>query len=153
VQVGTLKADGLVGFAQDPLDLVVVQLGDLEPVFVITELVLRKHLLREVPSQVGDRLVALDSERVDRATLPDVKWHPNELGRDELDLGNRQAYVHESFEGDAEVIAVNFRAPNCTLELTMHQVDDDRLRSLQVGLPRLNARFLIVFTVRLYHRN
>ena len=35
-----------------------------------------------------------------------------------------------------------------TFELAMHQINDYGLRSFQMGLPRLQACFIIIFTVR-----
>ena len=91
--------------------------------------------------------MSFDRELVDRAPLFDVHGHPDELSGDQFNLWDGEADVHEDFEGDAYFVTVCFRTPDSALELTVHEVDYDGLRSLQMSFPALNAGFFVIFPV------
>lgn len=68
--------------------------------------------------------------------------------RNQLNLGDWQTYIHEWLECDGQVVAVRLRTPDCRLELTMHQVNNDALRSLEVRFPTLKTGFVVILAVR-----
>ena len=93
--------------------------------------------------------MTFDHEFVHRASLINVAWHPHKLFGDKLDLRYWQNNLVECLKCNREVVAV--RASDGTLELAMHQINNDGLRPFEVGLPRLNACPLIILAVGLQH--
>ena len=67
------------------------------------------------------------------ASLRRIVWHPEVVFLHKLNLWNWQTDAHVRVECYRQLITVG--TPHSAFELTMHQVNNDRLVSLQMVLP------------------
>ena len=97
------SSTGEAGVAEDRQELV---FGQHSPHGVVLDQYKVEGVLADVEGtpnellQVADLLVTLDREVIQDAALARVKWHPEELLLDQLDLRDWQRDVHVGFEGD-----------------------------------------------------
>ena len=148
MQARSLKASRQICMRHHPLDFILLNLHDFESVLRLAKALFLQDLVQDKFSEILDGFVAFDSELVKRAALAYVCRYPDEVFRDKFYLWDWKTDIHKRFKRYRQMVTIWLRAPHRWFELSVHQVDDDRLWSFEMCFPRFQARLLVVLPVR-----